>query len=637
MALLSAGDEGGDAVRRFTIMIVAALGLTGLAVLTGSEATAAPHGIRPPSVQIGYTDSANQRVAYDLTEGVDMPLGAWRDEADRTHLSRVYATFDVSQLIGTRILDGRIVIAEASAADCSKRAIEVWSTRAINKTPSWETAPRASQKLAEILTSTFCPSDFLSFNVAAAVQDAVAHEKRRVTFEIRVPERFEGDLSYGRTLNWFRSVALSVQYNTAPTIDPRHRYNSGFPCTTSVPYRPLSGSGVTLQSLGLDADPNEFTLRYEFAVWPRNNPSARTVLTDDFGRPGRVGTVRIPDGFLLDGQTYSWQVRVGDGVDTSEWTDECSFVADTVRPRNPQVTSSNYPPADSEQDVPLGEPGVFTFSAGDADTAGFEYTWGEPSVPVCSFGPLGELVCPDPFSAPNTVRAATPGGTATVTLNPPGTGPNRLTVHAIDAAGLSSSPVSYEIFVPSEAEPVVTVVGAEPEWGQQVTVRFSTDPAITGTVEYEYRLDSGEAAVVAAGPDGTATIDFLADNENGHRITVRSHSANGWVSPEGSWSVFFFPWPGVRSDIYVQAGEPVGGVGIPGIFTFSRPAGWTEILGYEYAFNGGEFTRVPAGDNGRATITWAPESSDYNYLEVFPIRPDGSRGDHSAFHDFFVA
>jgi hypothetical protein len=625
-------------LRRFVIAMVVTLGLSGLAVLAGDMAIAAPHGMRPPSVQIGYTDSADDRTAYDWAEGVDLPLGARQDESGRTHVSRVYATFDISQLIGKRIYSGGIVIAEADVADCSKRAIEVWSTRTVNKTPSWQTAPKESQKLAEILTTTFCPSDFLSFNVMAAVQDAVAHERTRLTVEIRVPESHESDPSYGRTLRWFRSVALSVQYNTPPTVDPQHRYNGGFPCTASAPYRSLGAFADQLQALGVDADPGEFRLHYEFAVWPQDDPAARITVRDEFGSPDRVGTGRIPAGYLQNGRTYSWQVRVDDGADTSAWSDACSFVLDTIAPAQPLVTSSNYPEEGGGQVGTIGESALFTFSAGDdVDTIGFEYSWIGVSTPGCSFGTLGQLVCRDPFVEPDTVHADAPGGTVTVALTPPGTGPHTLYVRSIDAAGnRSRETTTYRIFVPYPA-PLISVVGDEPEWGQTVVLRFAPFPGVTGTVEYDYSLDSAEPQTVPAGPDGTATIQFVASSTSGHQVSVHSHSANGWISPEGGWSVHFDPWPGVRSDVYPANGEPVGGVGVTGTFTFSPPPGMTAIQGYQYAFDGAEFTFVPAGADGRASITWAPEFPEYNVLEVYAVDPDGTWSLYSNQYYFNVA
>lgn len=288
--------------------------------------------------------------------------------------------------------------------------------------------------------------------------------------------------------------------------------------------------------------------------------------------------------------------------------------------------------------TPAGVPGVFTFSGGgDGDVLGFEYSWGELGVPGCSFGDLGQLVCPDPFSSPNTVRAKHPGGTATVTLSPSRSFLDTLVVRSIDRAGNRSPEFRYNVRVP-DTSPTVSVVGNEPEWNRPVTLKFTPHPDVTTVTEYEYRLDFGGPQIVAAAADETATVTFLATNENGHQVQVRSHSINGWVSSEGQWSVTFFPWPGVRSDIYVSNNQPVGGVGVPGTFTFSPPAGRTEVLQYRYQFSGDpDFLIVAAGADGRATITWTPQASGDVLLEVFAVRPDGTVSDYSNLYFFIVA
>lgn len=634
------GEEVRTVVRsrwlRSAATLASVLVVTGSAVLvTGEAAVAAPHFKQAPSVQIGYTDSADDKTAYDWAAGVNLPVGAWQDDAGRTHLSRVYATFDIRQFTGKRILGGVVRFREYAAADCSKRAIEIWWTKTVNKTPTWATPPDELQKLDEILTPEFCPAN-IAFDVSAAVADAVAHDKHRVTFEIRVPEQLEGDLSYGRRLNWYNSVGLTVQYNSPPIVVEQHRYNAGFPCATEAPY-PVQGPFVgRLEALGSDADTSDqYQLKFDFAVWPQDDSAARVELAGSSSSAGRVSRADVPSELLVDGRTYSWQVRVGDGVDTSAWSNTCSFTADRNVPSAPQVTSSNYPPADSGEETPLGEPGQFTFTATTPDTVGFEYGWGELSVPGCTLGNLGQLVCADPFSQPRTVRANAPGGSATVLLNPPLRRANTLRVRAIDAGGWYSSATSYEFIAPWGGEPIVTVVGGEPQWGQPVTLKFAPDPAISGTVSYEYSRDNGPLQTVAAGADGTATISFVSDNLDGHTVTVRSHSANGWVSPEAQWFHYYGPWPGVSSDIYLSNNQPVGGVGVTGHFTFSPPPGWTAVQGYRYSF-GGDFEFVAAGADGRATITWTPEVSGDTYLEVYAVRPDGSWS-YSNLYYFIVA
>ncbi|HET9142467.1 hypothetical protein, partial [Actinophytocola sp.] len=174
--------------KRVAVASATALLAAGLAVLNPGSAVAAPHLQAPPTVQLGYTDLAHPFTAYDVADR-DLPLGAWRDATTRRpHVSRVYATFDVASLTGKRIIGGTVAIQESTAGDCTKRAIEIWQTRPVSRTPSWVSAPRALRKLDEITTAERCPG-FITFDVATAVRDAVEHNQPRVSFEIRVPAR----------------------------------------------------------------------------------------------------------------------------------------------------------------------------------------------------------------------------------------------------------------------------------------------------------------------------------------------------------------------------------------------------------------------------------------------------------------
>jgi hypothetical protein len=533
---------GTHVTARRIVSIAAVLGLAGVtAVAFGTAAQAAPTVTPAPSVQIGYTDSATPRVAYDQTEGTDLPLGT-RVVSGRKHTSRVYATFDLAQFRGSTVIAGTLRIREAAAADCSKRAIEVWQTFPVTRTPTWRTAPPQLRKLDEILTPELCPAN-ISFDVTAAVTDAVARNRTRVTFALRVPQRFEHLPSYGRTLSWFTAVSLSVRHNHAPTINNEHLYNAGYPCSgdTPVPAGDLAG---WLQALGADADPGDpgRSLRYDFAVWPVDDPAARVEYSSPFSLDGRVSTVQVPADALADGQTYAWQVRAFDGVAFSPWSRTCLVAVDRTSPPAPAVTSDNYPDSGTGSFTPLGEPGRFRFDAGgNADIVGFEYAFDMFGVPGCDLGAgdVGQLVCPELFTGPGQVRANQPGGVADVLINPRMGFSNLLLVRSIDAAGNRSPQTEYEFWAP-DSEPSVSFEGT-PRVGETVTVRFTPHEGLTGTTSYEYQLDFGPLTIVAAAADGTATITFVVSDENIHAVSVRSRSANGFVSTEGHGTLLVDP------------------------------------------------------------------------------------------------
>ena len=92
------------------------------------------------------------------------------------------------------------------------------------------------------------------------------------------------------------------------------------------------------------------------------------------------------------------------------------------------------------------------------------------------------------------------------------------------------------------------------------------------------------------------------------------------------------------SDIYLDDGEPHGGVGVPGTFTFTPPPGWTAVKEYRYFLpDGTDFETVTAGPDGRATITFTPQTTGELLLMVDAIRPDGTPSFNDNFYFFFVA
>ncbi|WP_117212696.1 hypothetical protein [Allorhizocola rhizosphaerae] len=623
---------------RTALGLAALLAATGITVLSaGSTAHAAPHYFTAPSIQIGHTDSATPDQAYDWVRDVNMPIGSRTDESGSVHTSRVYATFDLTQLHGKRIVAGKLLMRETEVSDCTKRAIEVWRTHQIHRTPSWDKAPKPTDRLDEIRTAQYCPAN-LTFDVDGAVVEAVRQGKEKISFEIRVPDEFEADPAYARKLYWYTTVSLSVRYNSLPAIDDHHMYHGGQRCDGTTTPR-LNERAGWLQGMVSDADPHdERYLTTEFAVWPQDDPSARRVYTTTHSVPARVASVGVPSSELEDGRAYSWQYRTNDGADTTAWSRVCSVLVDTTRPGAPGVSSTNYPPADSGQSTPLGEPGVFTFSGGgDPDIVGFQWGFDILGVNTCSIGSgdVGQHECTDIFSLPRTVRANAPGGNATALINPDRIARNRLLVRSIDAAGNTSGETVYEFNAPWRGEPTASVVG-HAIWGRPLTLKLSPGAGISGTTRYEYQLDHGPKQVLDAGADGTATFTFPATNEYGHQVTFRSFSANGWVSPQAAWEIHFGPWPMVVSDIYT-GWDPVGGVGVPGTFTFLPPAGWTEVKGYQYAINGAEPRYLDATPDGTASLTWAPQVSGWNYFDVWAVRPDGTVGDYSGSYWFNVA
>jgi hypothetical protein len=596
------------------------IGTALVVVATATAATAAPYFENAPTVQRGYTDSAAPDQAFNPTGQQNFQLGSRLDASGIRHTSRIYATFDLSAFRDRRVIDAKLRFREANAADCTKRAIEVWQTRAIDETPTWNTAPNEITKLDETLTPEFCPDATLSAAVGAAVQATAKRHQATITFEIRVPQALENDQSYARELYWFAGISLNISFNSLPTIDKDSLTNAGFACGKSdMP--PVVGPFVdTLQAIPVDADSNDASqLVVHFGVWPIADPAAVTEFdADTHSTPYANG--HIPTGVLVDGSTYGWHARATDGLDTSDWSKTCFFTYDGTAPPAPVISSPNYPPFPAQS--PPGVPGQFVFSAeGNTDIAGFEYSYGIIGVPVCEFVG-GRLTCQDVFDTPNSVRLREPGGTATVKLNPPDTFFSaRLTVRSFDRAGNRSPGAVYQ-FRPAIVRPTVTADPSAPQYNQPVTLTFTPNAQVKNVASYEYTVNDQPVQTVDAAADGTARVTFTVTSLS-YQIRVRSISPNGFVSQPGQLFFSIFNGPGVTSDVYLADGQPHGGVGVPGTFTFTPPPAFGAVSSYYYLPPAGaDAIIVPADADGRATVTYVPDASGAADIEVFAIDPD---------------
>lgn len=416
--------------------------------------------------------------------------------------------------------------------------------------------------------------------------------------------------------------------------------NGGRACsTTASPPLVLGAFANLLEAYGTDATPTMTgTTQYAFAIWPVADPTAETDIVDTTVS-GQRGWVTVPDGVEIDGGTYAWHVRMTDDNGTSPWSTTCVFAYDATPPPAPTVSSSNFPPY-QQGAGPIGQLAQFTFSGGgNTDVAGFLYGWGgELPVPVCSYsGPQGQLVCPDPLSASDVVRADQPGGTASVSLSPPDAGPQTMSVEALDAAGnISSPPVSYEIYVPFSG-PTITQLSAAPICGNELQVEFAPHDGVTGVTAYWYSVNSAPPVKVAANSDGTAQAKITVSSDS-FLLSATSESANGFGSSPGYLPLSVNPQPTVSANVYVDSGQPVGGVGVADTFTFGPPFDGNVVSGYRYRFTGGASGVVAADPSTESgSLSWAPTRPGPQTLTVSAVNADGSGTSCPLSYSFTVA
>ncbi|MGI5185692.1 hypothetical protein ACQEVZ_56550 [Dactylosporangium sp. CA-152071] len=585
--------------------LVAVLVAAGGAVLIHPPAASATsqQALRPTSWT--YTDSRTPDKAYTGSAAA-APVGAWRDAAGK-HKSRSYFSYDISAYRGMRINAAGFVLAETQVTDCRKeRTWQLWSTDPVTSTTSWNRPPRERQRF-EVTGADACPSSYIGVDLGTVVRDALAAGRRTVTFELRVPDRLEGNLHYGRHVR--NDPALIINANGIPGT-PAQLTVDGRSCDTGGPLW-VTTDTPQLTALLTDADINDTgggDVAYgRFAVWPVDRPQDRVELPENFAgyTPARSWG-SISAGILTDGGTYAVAAQSRDDMDVSPWSAECRFTVDTSHPAPPVVSSTDYPPGAPAHGGP-GIPGAFTFTAnGTADVAGYQY---------------GES-----YFSMTSVAAPTLGGPVTIQLAPSRAGILTLYVQSVDRAGNLSEMVSYRFLVRNTAP---AIEDADPDaWlGDPHHLTFAAN--LDGTVAYTYQIDGGTQQTVPAEADGKARVTVVPGAE-GTTVSVFSTTAAGVRSGASSRTLFVDTEPFVDSADFPTDGSPGRPVGTEGVFTLKPHM--HGVVAYTYQFNQGQVDEQPpgtvaAGADGTATVRFTPGRAGYNTLTVTSRTADGTESE----------
>jgi hypothetical protein len=194
------------------------------------------------------------------------------------------------------------------------------------------------------------------------------------------------------------------------------------------------------------------------------------------------------------------------------------------------VSSDNYSTTGSN---PGGTPIDITFDAnGVTDVAAFQYSWDTLSVPVT---PVGQDWT-DPFDGDQFVRADRLGGSATLRLVPPDSGPVTLKVVSYDRA-YQQSGITTIRFLVGDTSPRVTT-DQDPQAGTPLTMHLAPGPHVDEVSSYEYQIGDDAPVTVPAEADGTASVTITLPDPTSYLVSVRSHSPNGWVSPWYRWWIW---------------------------------------------------------------------------------------------------
>ncbi|MFJ4099989.1 CBM96 family carbohydrate-binding protein [Amycolatopsis japonica] len=545
-----------------------------LTVTGGGTAAATDHQrseVTLSATSWGYVDSATPATAYFKPSG-SLPVGTW----DTTpHLQRSYVNFDLGSLRGVPFTTVLLSAGETHFVNCDSRATEVWRTSAYTKQSTWQSRPAERTRVASRGADSTCIDNHATFDVTAAVRDAIAQKARHLTLGIRVAEAHEADPAFYRRIE---SPATLRVVNNAPPATPADLRTNDEPCAKDG-----TGPLVNYQAK-LSArlsDPNGDATFGQFTWWPVADPSQRRTAT--------AAEAYVDAGSLADG-TYAWEVYAQDSWGAkSSTTGTCRFTVDRTNPNAPAVTSSTYP-ADTEGGG-VGVAGDFTFSPnGSTDVVRYDYNFG---------GETREI-------------AAGPDGTATVSFTPTANGWQSVLVRAWDRAGnLSLS--TYHSFIVKETRPTVTSDRYPPQGGPDggigVPGVFRFAPAAPNVVAYDYRLNDGASATVTAGQDGVAEVTITPATGGEHVLFVRSTDASGVKSPEREYRFLVDASPVVSGPENVDLGTSV---------TYTAKPRMPHIVEYDYWFASAESTKwtVKANADGTAALPVEVTSTEQTLLRV---------------------
>ncbi|GGT26523.1 hypothetical protein GCM10010222_80410 [Streptomyces tanashiensis] len=383
-------------------------------------------------------------------------------ESDTWGTSRSYfnIAFD-KDLKGAKIMSAKLTLLETYSWSCSPRSMSVHVTGAISGRTNWKNAPRLHDG-NKVASGTFahgyksgCRDAYEAFDVKAAAQSAADKGKNSITFGMRARDEDSQYAWKKFQANGENAPTLTLVYNRPPTPPTNLDLGPDAKCTTTAPYVRVGAEGLTFTAKS--TDPDENLDRLDFDLWPVGKWATTGDLLKSTGTVSVGGdtaaalrtTSSFPTSGLVDGATYSWQVRaIDDAGTTSAYAPAkvpCRFVFDKTEPQPPKVTSVDFPDADSNENAfgneaedakwsekRFGTAGSFTFRALDSDVVRYEYGFNANSYP---------------YPVTRTAGTATSVPAAISNAKPPAAGPNVLYVRVVDGAGHVSQPTKYFFYV----------------------------------------------------------------------------------------------------------------------------------------------------------------------------------------------
>ncbi|WP_432066462.1 LamG-like jellyroll fold domain-containing protein [Streptomyces sp. C10-9-1] len=357
---------------------------------------------------------------------------------------RLFYRVPTSKYAGRTILSAEFVVRNTWSASCSKREVELWRTKDISSSTTWNSQNASGFWIKQLRSSSFaygysgCASKDAEFDVKAAVQEAANGRWPTMTFGLRAGS--ESD-RYG----WKRfsdKAFLRVKYNRPPQQVKMSQLAMEYGGTCKKP-----GSAARVRTLGkiyanniTDPDGDNIAVQFQ-AKWDTGDGKGPIVrwkpARTSYKKSGSSFSIALPKSVTPNRQVH-WYVRSYDGAQYSPWSyagdpTGCYFVYDTSVPKAPAISSDQYPASDPEDpDDPwhdgVGQYGTFSLDSPSTDAVRYRYGFNT-----------------DPSASR---QVATSGGAArSVRLLPAKPGLNFVTAQAFDQAGNGSEVRTYQFRV----------------------------------------------------------------------------------------------------------------------------------------------------------------------------------------------
>ncbi|MFD9863444.1 LamG-like jellyroll fold domain-containing protein [Streptomyces alboflavus] len=429
---------------------------------------------------------------------------------------RLFYRISVSKFAGKSILSAEFVVKNTWSASCSDRSVELWQTKDISSSTTWNSQNASGFWKKELSSKSFaygfdgCSAKDAEFSVKSAVQDAADAKASTMTFGLRAGS--ESD-AYG----WKRfsdKAFLRVKYNRPP---PQLKMSQLTMTYGGVCKKPDKAARV--RTLGLikanevtDPDKDKVSVQFQ-AKWDAGNGKTGSWKPDRTSskKSGSDFSISLPKS-MPENKQVNWYARVYDGAQYSPWSyagdpTGCYFVYDTKVPKAPSVSSGDYPASDPENpDDPwydgVGKYGSFELKAAEKDVTSYRYG-----------------INTDP-SPKNKITTAS-GDAKTAAVLPGKPGLNFVTAQSFDAAGNGSEIRTYQFRVKAGQPDRASWQLDEPKGATEG--KGSTPPR---TVQLHSGVTPGASGVRGSavsfnGSDGYAATDVpVVDTSRGFAISA---------------------------------------------------------------------------------------------------------------------